>query len=470
MKSNRSAKKKSIIPLLLLILPTVLLGGYVYLTSHGVISGVDFFDISGIFGMVFGTLCFYILPVIFVVMLISRLVHNSKSDYSSDNYTTMPHDDFLHQGGIDNGTNSEKAENEVYRESCNELILEEAQRLSDCHEADKYCEKLTFAEVCTELEHFAKSKGVMFSAELVRSIISAIATSKYICVVDKAENRAMTLNALGIISEYFGNGLHPSTVGKNGLEQAAPSVCLDAINQSTASGFLKDVYFSNYTSGVCFAAIDGIDLGEDIGEFGDITYLSSLNGMDSNLVLTRIKTNKLRYIEAGEKLHITDAVHYFVILKEGMDISRLPEHAVLLDMSSVEGCEPSFIGCNIRRPSSAVFDLLVRNAREAYPISDYMWGRIDTFELYLHEKVGFLLSNIKVRALEKYYAVYCACGAEGDMSLDQALCACLQSTLNGYSAMFVKDTGESVFEAINRIFGHDRLPLCVEYTKRLSGL
>ncbi|MCD8040758.1 MAG: glycoside hydrolase family 3 C-terminal domain-containing protein [Clostridia bacterium] len=262
--------------------------------------------------------------------------------------------------------------------------------------------KVTFADTCGQLNDFFSSRGISMGVSGARKILSSMAASRILVLEGNSPLNGKLTRALG---EFFESG-----------------------NYSCNMAEIPDAESLVSDSGNAFGA--AIELA--IKNPDDI-YIAVLTNAGAKRVES-IFTPLVRCAYANEHRRITvGGINtdvppniWFVLVPEsnGMDYGDLPlcnSAAVLVP--ELTACDPSgrYSGEKITYTQfMGMLDRLTRfDENGVYALDeDHSWKKIDRLEKYLNGKCGYKLGNKESLSIERFAAVYLACGGEQNDALD----------------------------------------------------
>ena len=122
-------------------------------------------------------------------------------------------------------------------------------------------------------------------------------------------------------------------------------------------------------------------------------------------------------------------------------------------------------------PSVGALENAVAAAEQEYCLSEELWKVIDALEEQMQSTCGIRFTNRTLRALERYSAVYMACGGKGHEAFDNGLAAII---LPGYSeqmlALANREEGETLTALLERTVGRERLPMTMEVLSSMQSI
>lgn len=484
--------KKSKLWLLLLLLPTALLGLYLIAVDNDIIYGGYLME-SG-FGKVLGVVCFFILPIIFFVLLAAKVgtSDDDENEYDSSDSNASWSGMFspsqnMSAAPASNVSNAEapnmavKAAEAPAPEDKPAEDGEEVGSLSSyphLEELEKYygyknrteskaeneSERLISLEALVEdMVGFAASKGVYLTEQTVRSMVAAVAADRLIIAEDK--NGTAASIGFYIMAEYFGGTLNPMQVP----DECSAAAELARGRKNAETVFLRDVYTACLDSrAIRFAFLSQVVPSAAKGYLSEYVNAIAHRNKEMYATVERVRSGvKLKHLEQG-KVTVAKNLKLVVSPVSGHDSSVIAKEKVILDMSDVSSCPKTEYTRKLKTATAWQFSETVRIMRESKYLSEDTWKKIDKLFEYLGEKLGCSFDNRDIRIMETYSSAYLAAGGSATEALDSMLAACVMRALYEQKVVpEVDENGDALVQVIEGLFDVGTLPICVDLARRL---
>ncbi len=312
-------------------------------------------------------------------------------------------------------------------------------------------ESLTFARACEELSAFTADSGLVMSADTVRSLFSALASTR--CLILRGPVKPLVKLA-GLLAEYFGSPFY-----MEGAER-----CRD----------LDDLLYKDGVHGVrvksnIYRAIVSANELKPYLQFAVLNRvkLSALEGYFAP-VAERLGDPRAKPLDlgSGEQCALAPNLRFLLILSEGQSPEELP--ACVADVASWLTPEltpaPPREGKRLTSPYGyrqlAESDRLAKMTCE---IDEALWKRVDRLESAVNAREPYRIGNRLWLMTENYAAVYLACGGTQEEALDSVVAVKLLARM---LAIWRRTGTDKLLPVLNEIFGED-LPRCARMLRNI---
>ena len=321
--------------------------------------------------------------------------------------------------------------------------------------ADNYLEyvndELTFKVAAMQFNSFAASRGYRFDENSVDEIFAAMSASRLI--ITKGMTNDSFAAFIKILSEYFGTeaGIdvvdHTYTNDNNALfkqfgttKQKTALAC--AIERSCEAK--ERVHIAALTD-VNFAGISNyfVPFSRYIRNPRNATVIEAVN-------------------EVGDSVSFKpfENLWFFVNLRMGETLRSIP--AYISELASVikvdySATVPTRANADILQFNYYQFDYMLDKVKANNGIPEETWKKIDSLEEFIKSNAPFVLSNRCCIAIEKFYAVYSACGGEAKDALDRALSARVIPSAVVVLNEIENTDNKNLSEKLEMIFGEDNI-------------
>ena len=113
------------------------------------------------------------------------------------------------------------------------------------------------------------------------------------------------------------------------------------------------------------------------------------------------------------------------------------------------------------------FELMAKQARDAYSISERTLEAIGELDSYLIEKLKITFGNRIMEQIKRYVPVYIACGGSELDAVDGIIAKKILRKLESKNPMFLKSISGELSDKLDEIFGKDTMPVCKDCLERL---
>ena len=319
---------------------------------------------------------------------------------------------------------------------------------------DYVTDALTFEGATEQFIAFAASRGYRFEVGVVRDIFSAMSASRLI--ITKGMSNDSYAAFIKVLSEYFGTPAGVDVVDasyKN--DNAALFKTYGNMKQKTAIANAL-IASASAKENVCIAALTDVTLAEISNYF--VPFARYIRNPRNAITIDAVSDN-YQNITFRPK----ENLWFFLNLRAGESFSNMP--AYISELASVlkieyTGTVPVMLTIPTMPFSYYQFDYMIDKIKAIYGIPEETWKRIDSLEGFINNNAPFAIGNRTSIAIEKFFAVYRACGGEAKEALDSALSARVVP-----SAVIALDVLENVedknlSEKLEMIFGEESVEAC----------
>ena len=319
---------------------------------------------------------------------------------------------------------------------------------------DYVTDALTFEHATEQFISFAASRGYKFEVHTVKDIFSAMSASRL--VITRGMSNDSFAAFIRVLSEYFGTPAGIDVVDRYYVnDNAALYKAYGNAKQKTALANALEMS-SGAKINVHIAALTEVAFADMSNYF--VPFARYIRNPRSNVTIDAINEYDQRItLTPGENLW------FFVNLRSGETLRNMP--AYISELASVlrieySGTVPMMLSTPITPFSYYQFDYMLEKIKATYGIPEELWKRVDALESFVNTNASFAIGNRTSIAVERFFAVYSACGSEANEALDRALSARVIP-----SAIVTLDSLESIeekslSEKLEMIFGEDNIEAC----------
>ncbi len=321
--------------------------------------------------------------------------------------------------------------------------------------ADNYLEyvnqHLTFKDAAEQFIAFAASRGYKFEENSAREIFAAMSASRL--VITKGMSSDAFAAAIRVIAEYFGTNAVIDVVDYSYTnDNAALYKTVAGAKQKTALTSVIE-RSSEAKEKVHIAALSEVTLAEMSNYF--VPFSRYIRNPRNATVIEAVN-------ESGEsvKLKPSENIWFFLNLRMGESLKNIPSY--ISELASVikmdySGTVPVRLSTSVEQFNYYQFDFILDKIKLNNGIAEDNWKKIDALTDFIKLSTPYTLSNRVCIAIERFYAVFNACGGDVNNALDRALSARVIPSavvaLNG-----VENTdNKNLSEKLENIFGEDNI-------------
>ena len=323
--------------------------------------------------------------------------------------------------------------------------------------ADNYLEfvnqNLTFKMATEQFIAFAAAKGCKFNDDSVRELFAAMSASRL--VVTKGMTKEAFSTFINLLSEYFDTEAGVDTVDHSYVnDNSALFKKVGNVKQKTALATVLEASASAKQK-VHIAALTDVTFAEISNYF--VPFSRYIRNPHSSIVIDTVG-------EGGENVSFKPAENlwFFINLRVGESLRNIPSYIaelasiIKLDYTSVPA---KSITASHMQFNYYQFGFMLEKIKSNNGMAEDTWKKIDSLEGFIRNSASFVLSNRICIGVERFYAVFNACGGEQNEAIDRALSARIIPSaviaLNGADKLENKNLSEK----LGMIFGEDNVEI-----------
>lgn len=278
-------------------------------------------------------------------------------------------------------------------------------------------EGLTFEAASQQFIAFAASRGYKLDFETVRTLFSAMSASRL--VITKGMTTDSFTVIVKLLSEYFGTDLSVDIVDSSYVNDNC-ALFRNFGGRKQRTSLMNTIFVANEASTKVFiSALTDVKLAELSNYF--VTFARYIRNPRNETTVQVVNEN-----EAMISLTLPKNLWFFLNLNMNESLSGVP--AYVSELASFVKVEYSSaaqmpLTQEIVPFSYYQFDYLLEKIKNKYGISEETWKKIDSVEAFVNASAPYAIGNRTSIALERFFAVYRACGGEEKDALDRAMSA-----------------------------------------------
>ncbi|MGM9680084.1 MAG: McrB family protein [Eubacteriales bacterium] len=325
--------------------------------------------------------------------------------------------------------------------------------------------ELTLSELCARFRNFAAGQmGLYYDADVIRSFVAGMSVTKLI-IMQGISGTGKTSLAYAF-GKFMGNDavmvpVQPSWKDRTDL--------LGYFNEFTGTfretELLRKLYEAGANDRVYITVLDEMNISRVEYYFAE--FLSVLELPDSESRTVEIVSDS-RPDDPGRlqngRLHIPDTV-WFVGTANNDDSTlaisdKVYDRAMVLDLDRRAKPFAASGNTNGVPLTGSQLDILFREARVKYRLSEEVREKIEELDSYLIERLGITFGNRIMSQIEGFIPVYLACGGRESDGVDQIIARKVLRKLENQNPVYVRTEAKGLEACLDRLFGEDGLPLC----------
>ena len=319
---------------------------------------------------------------------------------------------------------------------------------------DHVTDALTFESAADQFMAFATSRGYKFEIGTVRELFASMSASRLI--ITRGMSNDSFAAFVRVLAEYFGTTAGIDIADRYYInDSAALFKTYGNVKQKTAVAnalTLSEAAKDN----VYIAAITDVTFAELSNYF--VAFARYIRNPRSAVVIEAIGENEQPVTFAPK-----ENLWFFLNLRSGETLKNIP--AYISELASVvrieyTGTVPTMLSAPMIPFSYYQFDYMLDKIKDSYGIPEESWKRIDTLEGFINNNAPFAIGNRTAIAIERFFAVYSACGGEATEALDKALSArIVPSAIVALDGLDNVDD-KNLSEKLEMIFGEENVESC----------
>ena len=301
---------------------------------------------------------------------------------------------------------------------------------------------------------YASMRGITLSADVVKELIIAMATTRCIFVRNSASN---TEDILSVVEEFFSGLERACGEFEMELKYSRDLMSYYQDNQVIETQFFQKIYAASFFSNsMAVCSMKNIDNCDFQTVFSDFIHFFKKPAGKSEFYLANVRqefTNiDNRKIQLSNNLWCFFLVNDNFVMPEGSEL-----WSTTLDLYG-DGCKIGGAMKNDVPVSFAQFNELIDATFEDNFISLDIWKKIDKLEEYLHTSIGFRLGNLMERQMEYLTTIHVSYGATAVQAMDIAIAKKIIPSLKGYTREQINQESGTLRELLDGLFGLDNIP------------
>ncbi len=331
---------------------------------------------------------------------------------------------------------------------------------------------LTLEEMCERFRNFAATRGLYYDINVIRSFIASLSVTRLIIMQGISGTGKTSLAC--VFGEFIEN---KSTVVSVQPFWKESSDLLGYFNEFTntfnETELLRVIYEANYSKEIYVTVLDEMNIARVEYYFADFLSKLELPDIESRriaVVSDRWEDDPVLLYNGSVQL----PPNMWYIGTANNDDSTLAisdkvyDRAMIIDLNMrAKPFEPD----RERSASVAInygaFELMAKQARDTYAISERTLEAIGELDTYLIEKLKITFGNRIMEQIKRYVPVYIACGGKELDAVDGIIAKKILRKLESKNPMFLKSISGELSDKLDEIFGKDTMPVCKDCLERL---
>lgn len=429
-------------------------------------------DTSTIYAiMIYAVIIMTLFLLFFIAMTVISGI-KSKKERADAAHADMAQRDIPEQTAVASETTTSTADGtEEDNEHHRFAMLSELDRTLRTDEAEFFSDT-ALEDVCKSFRHFAaENLKLYYSINDIRSFVAGMAVSRFILV------QGISGTGKTSLAYAFGQFLsNPATIVPIQPMWKESSDMLGYYNEFTKryneTNMITAMYRALYTKSMSIIVLDEINIARIEYYFAEFLSLMELPNpeMRKLRVVSGKEPGDPRKLINGE-IRLAENI-WFVGTANNDDSTfaisdKVYDRAMIVNLNEkVEVFDaPPTAGVRL---SGEHFRKLIEEAMYRYAMTDRNRRRLAKLDAYLQKNMHISFGNRIMRQLEKYVAVYIACGGAEIDAIDDLLTKKILRKLESQNPIYIKNMIAELCAYIDEIYGEGALPLCRAYLHRLE--
>ena len=320
---------------------------------------------------------------------------------------------------------------------------------------------LTLAEAVRELGVLAAEKGISISESTLRSVFSALASSRLAVVSGMDSTRFAALTAL--LSEYFACHAEVDTVTDGYHSETDVLLASDEMGNRVPKATLRAILSARQEPGkIYLAALDHVDPATMSTYF--VPFARYAHAPASGCVV------ECRGEDGMElSYRMPENLWFLLNLKKDAAVCRLPDY--ISEIATIHAWSLDIKGkvaeghTQFRHFGYGQMEYVRDRLRGGFSADEETWKKIDRLEAYTARYNPFTIGNKIWLGMEMYMAALMSLGVEESPALDEAMAVKLMPALTTALDGRIPREDRSLSETLDAIFGDDHTALCRKAVK-----
>ena len=335
-----------------------------------------------------------------------------------------------------------------------------------------YEKDLTLKKLCEEFRDFAASeRKLYYDIEDIRRFIAGMAVSKLLILQGMSGTGKTSLaHAFGLYIDNMSTVIPVQPMWKERTD------LIGYYNEFTKrfneTQLLTKMYEANYSQDMYITVLDEMNIARVEYYFAEFLSLLELPNAEQRyleVVSDKWETDPKQLKEGRIKL--PDNM-WFIGTANNDDSTfaisdKVYDRAMILNL---ETKSERFAAAKVGRRaiSAEQFRELVKIALKEYEISRRNRKRLEELDEYLIEHFHITFGNRIMKQIREYIPVYVSCGGDELTALDDILSKKVLRKLETQNPIYLRNSAEGLIAYIEELFGVDKMPLCIEFIRRLQ--
>ena len=342
------------------------------------------------------------------------------------------------------------------------------------YERIDYGNNFTLPELCDNFRNFAASKlGLYYKPEMVRTFISALASTKLVIL--------QGISGTGKTSLAYAWGKfmkHSSCVASVQPSWRDRTDMFGYFNEFTKkfneTEMLKEMYTAGYVDEVYTVILDEMNLSRVEYYFAEMLSILEMHNRDEwiiELVPNSWKTDPKNIIEG--KLKVPANMWYIGTINNDDSTfavtDKVYDRAMPIDIND-KGVPFEPIPTDAQDINFTYLDNLFNTAIQENPISQETLDKIEEMDDYVIQHFRIAFGNRIVKHMKQFVPVFVACGGNEIEAIDYFIAKKILRKFEQLNIAYIKDEIDPYIAFLDKTFGKNAMKECIEYLLRLKKI
>jgi len=359
-----------------------------------------------------------------------------------------------------------RAEFDVVDESQNDAHQVAVNERKAYDESLKYVDKkLDFARAANEFKEFALERGLMLDEDAVKGLFASVSSSRLLVFKDMSSEDFKSL--ISVLSDYFGTKVYIDTVDSSYVNEESTLFALDEERNRVKTNATYAIESAlNSKERVHIAAFNGVKT-ENMMRYFTPYVKHAKNPFGHTAVIAHNERGK------ETTYYMPQNIWFAVNLAAGECYDMIPDfiaEIATVNRIPVAKTTPSSRHLEFGNFFYYQMDYNSERAVNKFVIGEDLWKKIDSFEKRVKGiEPTFAINNKMCLAFEKSTAALMAAGLDAKQSVDIAMATKLMPAFITATSGKKTESGDSLSEIFDSVFGDDDMVKCVEVLKNAEA-
>ena len=335
-----------------------------------------------------------------------------------------------------------------------------------------YEKGITLESFCEDFRNYAASRlKLYYTIDDIRRFVAGLAVSKLVILQGiSGTGKTSLAHAFGSFVDNSATVIPVQPMWKERIDLVG--YYNEFTKRFNETLLLEKMYEANYSRDMYITVLDEMNIARVEYYFAEFLSLLELPNADERYldVVSDVWENDPRQLRNG-RIKLPENM-WFIGTANNDDSTfaisdKVYDRAMILNLDTK--CERFAAPMTSKRHISAeTFDRLVDEAMKKYALSQRNRKRLEALDNYLISNFHITFGNRIMKQIRNYIPVYVSCGGEELKALDDILSKKIIRKLETQNPIYLRNSAEGLIAYLNELFGDNKMPLCIEYIRRLE--